>query len=178
MKHFIEFCIAQHDIVCNQKYDKIHPYSFHLRTVDMQNSMFQHLIPASKIHVVTMALYGHDLIEDARVTYNDILENVGMLYSKNDKIEVADIIYACTEEKGKNRRERHNSKYYSELASVEYATYVKLCDIIANVKYSMLTNSSMGYKYKEEYEIMRTHLYDSKYDEMFQYLNNLLNLIK
>jgi len=50
------------------------------------------------------ACWGHDLIEDCRVSYNDVKDALGQ--------EAADIIYAVTNEKGKNRKERANDKYY------------------------------------------------------------------
>lgn len=34
--NFIEFCKHQHDVECNQKYNKILPYSFHLNLVAEQ----------------------------------------------------------------------------------------------------------------------------------------------
>jgi hypothetical protein len=54
--------------------------------------------------------------------------------------KVANIIYAVTNEKGKSRKERANSKYYSELVKVEGAVFVKLCDRMANITHSNLFN--------------------------------------
>lgn len=33
MTEYIKWCTEQHDIVCNQKYDDIIPYLFHLKKV-------------------------------------------------------------------------------------------------------------------------------------------------
>lgn len=169
---FIEFCKNQHNVVCNQKYGKIHPYSFHLDMVYEQAKLFMNLVPSDEPHYsnIIAGIYGHDLIEDARITYNDIKE----MYNK----EVADIIYCCTEEKGKNRSERHSEKFFNELKQNEDAVFVKLCDIIANVKYSLLTNSSMFYKYRNEYPHVKEMLYMEQYDEMFNYLEYILEAIK
>ena len=95
---FIEFCKNQHDIVCNQKYGKIHPYSFHLDMVYEQAKLFMNLVPSDEPHYsnIIAGIYGHDLIEDARITYNDIKE----MYNK----EVADIVYCCTEEKDETEK--------------------------------------------------------------------------
>jgi (p)ppGpp synthase/HD superfamily hydrolase len=168
---FKEYCIHQHDVVCNQKYNESHPYSFHLELVYQQAIKFENLIPVDDPYysVTLAACYGHDLIEDARVTYNDIKN-----YSGSELL--ADIIYCCTEEKGRNRKERHNDKYYTELMQNDLAVFVKLCDIIANVKYSLLTNSSMFGKYKSEFPkfaklVLENH---PQYEPMVTYLENLL----
>jgi (p)ppGpp synthase/HD superfamily hydrolase len=166
---FREFAVNQHDVVCNQKYGDMHPYSFHLDLVVSQVKQFYNDVGftnVEKINVLCGAI-GHDLIEDARVTYNDIKHRVGD--------GVADIIYCCTEEKGKNRDERHSEKYFNELKENELAVFVKLCDIIANVKYSLLTNSSMYNKYKKEYPKVKEKLYIDRYQELFVYLEKLLN---
>jgi (p)ppGpp synthase/HD superfamily hydrolase len=167
-KEFIEFCIDQHDNICNQKYGKIHPYSFHLELVANQANLFGKILSKKELELVTMGCWGHDLIEDARLTYNDIKDLVGD--------SVADIIYCCTEEKGKSRLERHSQKFFDELKQNELAIFVKLCDIIANVKYSILTNSSMYSKYQKEFPKLKENIYLEKYDEMFNYLERLLNV--
>jgi len=115
-----------------------------------------------------MGCWGHDLIEDARVTYNDIVDRVGEV--------VADIIYCCSEEKGRNRDERHSSKYYGELGYNRLAVFVKLCDIIANVTYSILTKSSMYDKHKKEHEKTMKYLYREEFQPMYDYLDKLFKL--
>jgi (p)ppGpp synthase/HD superfamily hydrolase len=118
------------------------------------------------------ATWGHDLIEDCRVSYNDVKEQLGQ--------EAADIIYAVTNEKGKNRKERANDKYYEGIRNTPGAVFVKLCDRIANVQYSKMTKSRMFEMYKKEndefivklgYDDTNTH----PYFEMFSYLVNLFN---
>lgn len=162
-----QFCYNQHDVVCNQKYDNQHNYSFHLEMVRREAVRLSEGILTKEETLLALAgAVGHDLIEDARLTYNDIKDKVG--------IEVADIVYACTEEKGKNRKERHSDIFYTELAQNELAVFVKLCDIIANVKYSILTNSSMLEKYKSEYEKMHSFLFTAKYRYVFNCLLKLL----
>jgi len=172
LKEFIEYCKFQHDFKCNQHYGTIHPYSFHLDMVYEQAKLFINFIPVDEPHHsnIIAGIYGHDLIEDARVTYKDIKE----IYNQ----EVADIIYCCTEEKGRNRNERHSEKYFNELRQNEDAIFVKLCDIIANVKYSLLTNSSMFGKYRKEYPHMKEMLYTEQYKKMFDYLEYILNTKK
>jgi len=151
-------------------YKSLHPYSFHLQMVVKQAELFSHLVTTEQWEDVIIGCWGHDCIEDARVTYNDLIKEFGQT--------VADIIYCCTEEKGKNRAERHSDKYLKELAANPLAVFVKLCDLIANVKYSLLTNSSMYKKYQTEY----THFYavvspgNEHLKEMFEYLDNLFTV--
>ena len=168
LKEFETFCYTQHDVVCNQKYAGKFPYSAHLKWVKDQADKFIKLVPQEDRNFVYAGCAGHDLIEDARVTYNDLKQLIG--------VEVADIIYACTEERGRNRLERHSQAYYELLGNNELAIFVKVCDIIANVTFSILENSTMIEKYRNEHETNMTFLYDEKYDPMFKHLGKLLAL--
>jgi len=167
--HFKNYCINRHDVVCNQKYDNTLPYSMHLMYVIAQCSMFKHLLPNMKVQQLAICgCYGHDLIEDARVTYNDIKQEWGE--------ELADVIYLCTEDKGKDRAERHSEAYYKLLATNDIAIFVKLCDIIANVKYSILTNSSMFNKHLKEHTNTVKYLWKEEYRPMFVTLDRLFHV--
>lgn len=167
---FRDWCIRQHDVECNQKYAKVLPYSMHLHYVEQQARRFNYLIPGDKLFLVKAACYGHDLIEDARVTYNDIKQ------IRNE--ELAEIIFLCTEMRGRNREERKNEEFYTQLVKNELAVFVKLCDIIANIKYSILENSSMYDKYKAEWPKVKRYLGDHliTYKDMVIYINKLLEL--
>lgn len=138
----IAFAIESHASV-NQTYDG-KPYSVHLAMVFSQAMRFINNIPQHKRKDVLNAVWLHDTIEDCRLTYNDIL--------KISNKEVADLVYALTNEKGKNRAERANAKYYEGIRDVEYATFIKICDRLANVIYSIDTESRMFNVYKEENE--------------------------
>ena len=167
IKYFSEL----HDITCNQKYNKSLPYSFHLEMVAAQAYLFAGLIPAENPHnkAVWIAIWGHDSIEDARLSYNDIKSLFGELS--------AEIIYLCTENKGRNRSERKNDIWYNQLKTNNLAVFVKLCDIIANVKFSLLTNSSMFNKYKSEYkQKVKPMLFIEDYKPMFDYLDKLFEI--
>jgi (p)ppGpp synthase/HD superfamily hydrolase len=143
LKIKIDWCIEQHHQT-NHFYDEYLPYEFHLRMVAQAAKDFERLLtPGSYYHhTIILACYGHDLIEDTRVSYNDVKEVLG--------IEVADIVYACSNEKGKNRKERANDKYYEGIRNTPGAVFVKLCDRIANVQYSKMTKSRMFEMYKKE----------------------------
>jgi (p)ppGpp synthase/HD superfamily hydrolase len=189
MNDKINWCIEQHRST-NHMYSEYLPYEFHLRMVNQVAQDFNHLLDDTKDYFtgekyrgpmqgqVTLmdacfrATWGHDLIEDCRVSYNDVKEQLGQ--------EAADIIYAVTNEKGKNRKERANDKYYEGIRNTPGAVFVKLCDRIANVQYSKMTKSRMFEMYKKENDdfIVRLgYVYSNThpYFEMFNYLINLFN---
>lgn len=126
----------------NHTYDD-KPYTFHLNIVEDFGGEFLHLIPTSKKIIVLSACQLHDSIEDCRITFSDLKKEIGK--------EVAEIVYAVTNEKGKNRAERANSKYYKGIRKTEFATFVKLADRLANVSYSKTKGKEgMFEKYKKE----------------------------
>ena len=176
---FKDWAYYQHDIVCNQKYNKTLPYSFHLDLVANNATKFKHLVKENDRGITLMGALGHDLIEDARVTYNDIkqlplMDHLGFKISE----QVADVIYACTELRGRNRGERHGEEYIHGLRDNRLGLFVKLCDIGANVGFGVLTNSSMVKKYREEFPKMKEKLYRKEFDELFVYIEKLLTLNK
>lgn len=166
---FIQFCKYQHDIECNQKYDKILPYSFHLNLVAKQVEKFKYLVGDFEYYKVLCGAWGHDLIEDARQTYNDIIKLTG-------EKDIADIIYACTELRGHNRSERHGEEYIQGLRDNRLGLFVKLCDIAANAGYGLLTNSSMYEKYQKEFPELEKKLYRAEFEDLFEYIRKLLTI--
>jgi (p)ppGpp synthase/HD superfamily hydrolase len=153
-------------------YDTYLPYEFHLRMVVQVFKKFKSLIEEDHDHI-ELACWGHDLIEDCRVSYNDVKNQLGE--------KASDIVYAVTNEKGKTRKERANDKYYEGIRNTQYAVFVKLCDRIANVQYSKMTGSRMFDMYKQENENFMTQLgYYENYNKheflpMFRYLENIFN---
>jgi (p)ppGpp synthase/HD superfamily hydrolase len=90
--------------------------------------------------------------------------------------EAADIVYAVTNDKGKNRKERAGERYYLGIRNTPGAVFVKLCDRIANVQYSKMTKSRMFEMYKKEnidFMVSLGRQVGNPYEEMFQYLINL-----
>ena len=139
----IEWIKYQHDST-NHKYDDYLPYEYHLRQVVKFARKFINLIPQESQDTIIYGAWGHDLLEDTRVSYNDVKKVVG--------VEAADLIYALTNEKGKKRSERANDKYYEGICSTPFAVYVKLCDRLANVEYSKMTGGRMFEMYEKENE--------------------------
>ena len=184
MNSKVEWVLEQHKST-NHMYDTYLPYEFHLRMVRNVGEKFKHLVddgkeyytgdqivnPSIQVSTLTaclLACWGHDLIEDTRVSYNDVKNNLGQ--------EAADIIYALTNEKGKNRKERANDKYYEGIRNTKGGVFVKLCDRIANVQYSKMTGSRMFEMYQKEnidFMVKLGREVGNPYEEMYQYLINL-----
>lgn len=180
MKTFIDFCKHQHDVECNQKYDGNLPYSFHLNLVAKQVEKFKYLLSDIDQDIVICGAWGHDLIEDARITYNDI-KNINIFHRDGLKggflsHKVADVIYACTELRGKNRNERHGPEYIQGLKDCRLGLFVKLCDIFANIGYGLLTNSSMVEKYRKEIPHLKEQLYTDEFKPIWDDIEWLLKL--
>jgi hypothetical protein len=141
IKNVRDYAIRGHNKV-NQKYGKDKPYSVHLEMIYETALDNLHLIPIYMRDDVLAACFTHDLLENTFETYNNILNNTNII--------IAELTYALTNEKGRNRKEKANSKYYKGIRKTKYATFIKLCDRIANVEYSKNNKSSMFKKYKEE----------------------------
>lgn len=144
------------------------PYTIHLSYVYDYAMKFFHLLPEGDIRFnILAATWVHDVIEDARQTYNDVL--------KATSKEVADIAYAVTNEKGKTRDERANGKYYEGILSTPGADFVKICDRLANIKYSKENNSHIFNCYKKESEGFYRKLQNPQYTPMFIEMDELLD---
>lgn len=152
---------------CGQKYDKKYPYYYHLEMVLHEAFQYLHLVDYD-VKCLLGALF-HDLIEDCRLTFNDVKEMWGE--------EVADIVFACTELRGRNRKERHGPEYYKGLNGCEKGKYVKVCDVKANMTMGKRTGSSMFGKYQKEYPHFKKELYDEQFEEIFNSIeNNFINI--
>jgi len=146
------------------------PYEVHLWQVVDVAKMFIHCIREEDIELVYAVCWLHDTIEDCRVTYNDVKQEFG--------IEIAEGVYALTNEKGRNRKERANGKYYEGIRNTNVAAFVKICDRIANVKYSFESGSSMLKKYFDENEWFMLQVdSEKKYLTMWAYLQSFLKII-
>ena len=159
-----EYATNRH-VKVNHKYGK-KDYSFHLSMVCDIAEQFIYLIDNEQRENVYCGCWVHDIIEDARETYNDVLQNT------NETI--ADLAYALTNEKGKNRNERANDKYYKEMHNVPNAVFIKLCDRIANITHSKNQGSKMFDKYKVENENFIKKLYRPELIDIINHIDELL----
>jgi len=148
----------------NHKYDG-QPYEVHLQWVVNVAKKYLHLIPDNYKEEILAACWAHDVIEDCRETYNDVKKALGS--------EVVELVFACTNEKGRTRKDRANDKFYKELNEVPLAPFVKICDRIANFQYSVQNRSKMAVMYAKENEYFSERLYCHQYADMFEELKKL-----
>jgi (p)ppGpp synthase/HD superfamily hydrolase len=143
----------------NHKYGNF-PYSYHLQSVFDFGLKYCHLLEdAVKINNALATCWTHDVIEDCRQTYNDVKKVCGQA--------VAEATFALTNEKGKTRKERANSKYYIGIKQNEIATFVKICDRLANVEHSKFTHNNMLDIYRQENFDFKHFLFCEKFRKMF-----------
>lgn len=155
-----EYAIDCHNMTAH-KYDG-KPYDTHLQMVFDIAKKFIHLIPNEAQETVLAACWVHDVIEDCRQTYNDVKAKT------NEAL--AELAYALTNEKGRTRKERASDKYYEGIKQTPFATFIKVCDRIANYEYSKQQGSRMAEMYEKEMGDFVAKLYDAKYEELFNYL--------
>lgn len=130
-----------------QVYD-IYPYIYHVKQVAKIAEDFGY-----DESIIVAALL-HDTLEDTDLSYNDILKAFGQ--------EVAEIVYAVTDELGRNRIER-KSKTYPKIRANWKATVVKICDRIANVEQSIEYSPKLLEMYKKEHEDFCKNLMSSEH---------------
>lgn len=117
-----------------------HPYHVHLGHVEQ---------------VLRFAGYGddeelmigawlHDSLEDTPISYNDIKKPFGKI--------VAELVFAVTDELGRNRKER-KSRTYPKIKGIKKATILKIADRIANMNFARESeNWSFLKLYKKEHD--------------------------
>lgn len=159
------YAIACHE-QCAQLYDGQYSYAFHLQMVADAALPFIRDEDAETRELILAGCWCHDLIEDARQSYNDVKQALGET--------VAEIAYALTNEKGRSRAERANARYYAGIRMTPHATLVKICDRIANVQYSKAQGGKAWIRYREEQPHFRASLYQpGQYEEAWAELDSL-----
>ena len=128
----------------NQHYGKDLPYSFHLRLAASYLTKYGHLelLDASEFDTLYAAVYFHDSMEDARMTYNDVKAEFERLNKECGcdihVVDAAEMVYALTNDKGRTRAERAGEAYYAGIRETAHAPFLKMCDRLANMKFSTL----------------------------------------
>lgn len=109
----------------------------------------------------------HDVIEDTEVTRQEVIDEFGE--------EVALLVYAVTNEPGRNRKERH-ARSHPKLFSIPHAMTLKLADRIANVENCHATGSNLLYMYRKEWKAFKEKLFDKAEapEIMWNYLEQLI----
>jgi len=139
----------------NQTYGDGLPYGYHLDMVAGNVCEYGHLVCAAAADVLPLVFgaYYHDSIEDARLTYNDVMRTARTMLTEEQALMATEIVYALTNDKGRTRAERAGEKYYQGIRQTPYAPFVKLCDRLANVTFScsnMQSDGRMKQVYKDE----------------------------
>lgn len=137
----------------NQFYGNLLPYGHHLDMVVNEIRRFGHLVTTDSNDVLPMIFSGyyHDSIEDARQTYNDVMKTARRWLTEEQALTATEIVYALTNDKGRNRAERAGEKYYEGIRQTPYAPFVKLCDRLANVAYSCISDDPLNMRMKQVY---------------------------
>jgi (p)ppGpp synthase/HD superfamily hydrolase len=149
-----------------QKYGT-NPYTYHLKQVEMVLNRFGFTNDVR----LQIAAWLHDIIEDTPFSYDQVKHGFGP--------DVADIVYAVTNEMGRNRKERY-AKTYPKIRANPRALALKLADRIANIEFSKGTNTEYINMYKKEMPFFEEALYEKSDDErietMWQYLKSLFKI--
>ena len=141
----------------NQFYDGDKPYGYHLDMVAKEVYAYGHLVLEGEDELLPlfMGAWFHDSIEDARVSYNDV-KKIALKFglTQEQAFMASEIVYALTNEKGRNRKERAGKRYYEGIRNTPYAPFVKMCDRMANIRYSCgcynMRNLRMAKVYEDE----------------------------
>lgn len=159
-----------HDEV-NHTYDGYLPYGYHLKLTASYVSRYGYQVAETETDVLILyaAALLHDTIEDARMSYNDLVrfldafrvEGVSLPESCRQEIQtqVPEIVYALTNEKGRSRRERANEAYYRGIRETRFASFIKMCDRLANIQYCtqfVFTNRMLDVYKREHPDFVRS----------------------
>ena len=147
----------------NQVYGDNLPYGFHLDMVVEMISKYGYHVCASENDILPLFFGGffHDSIEDARLSYNDVMKLAKTMLTDSQAFMATEIVYALTNDKGRTRAERAGEKYYKGIRETPYAPFVKLCDRMANVTYSCSGEGSDDNRMKEVYKGEMHHFLSS-----------------
>lgn len=146
------------------------PYSKHLEDVRAVADRHQAYLKEDEIEDVYCAIYLHDTVEDTETTPN--------LLKKLFNDRIAGIVLAVSNERGWDKKEIL-FKTLPKIWQNRLATFVKLCDRIANT-----TNSRQGmdeksgtilHRYRLEYPVFRYALKSNDFEKMWLELDELYN---
>jgi (p)ppGpp synthase/HD superfamily hydrolase len=140
------------------------PYYFHLDRVAEIAKRYE--LPLE----IQIAAYLHDVVEDTKVTANEVFEEFGY--------EIATLVYSVTDEElsdieldhiGDNFKEENHKKQiriakkvktYPKIISHPFGVFLKLCDRIANVECSLTSkDTKMIDKYRDEQPEFKNKLF-------------------
>ncbi|MCH5306545.1 MAG: hypothetical protein J1E37_00590 [Prevotella sp.] len=172
-RQFFERCMQQYDEQIeairqaayalhqsvNQTYGPALPYGYHLDMVVQGIRCFGHLVCVAEEDVLPLFFggYYHDSIEDARLTYNDVMETARQWLTEEQAVVATEIVYALTNDKGRSRAERAGESYYNGIRETPFAPFVKLCDRLANITFSCTGDDTKSRYMKRVYKQEMPH---------------------
>jgi (p)ppGpp synthase/HD superfamily hydrolase len=116
-------------------------------------------------HELVCAAWLHDVVEDTETTADEIEDLFGS--------RVRALVWAVTNEPGKNRKERA-LKTYPKIASTPDAIIVKLADRIANVEASIRSRPDLLAMYRKEWAKFASLRSDAGPATMWEHLQSLI----
>ena len=158
IEHYRQMAHDLHQSV-NQMYAGMLLYGFHLDMVveGIRNYGYLVCVREEDFLPLFFGAYFHDSIEDARLTYNDVMHQARLEMTEEQALLATEIVYALTNDKGRTRAERAGEKYYKGIRETPYAPFVKLCDRLANITYSCSGEGPKGTRMKEVYKSEMPH---------------------
>ena len=155
----------------NQTYDSVLPYGCHLDMVADSVYKYGHAVCTGEQDVLPMffGAYYHDSIEDARLTYNDVMRIAKNWMDDAQALTATEIVYALTNDKGRTRAERAGEKYYQGIRETAFAPFTKLADRLANITYSFTHGNEDNARMKRVYQSELPHFLeaiDAKRDDV------------
>lgn len=129
------------------------PYIEHCRRVYDVIINYSDACPIIKenIDILGPAAFLHDVLEDTTVTR----EQLASVF----RSDVVDLVFAVTDEPGKNRKERKALTYFKIIQYGPTAVALKLADRLVNVKDSFQNNESLFQMYQKEHETFWARLH-------------------
>jgi (p)ppGpp synthase/HD superfamily hydrolase len=166
-----EYAINKHDNPAESQRYGTKPYSYHLQMVVDNVMRYKYLLDDNVHEDVIAAAWNHDCVEDSDATPKILKQKF------NER--VANIVHRVSNERGWDNREIL-FKTLPKIWQCELATFVKLCDRIANGKSSKEgfdDKSKRTYqRYISEYPIFRYALKtENLYDEMWKELDEIFD---
>ena len=146
-----------------QTYSGQLPYSYHLGMVADAAMKYgaEVVTDEQDILPVIFGAYYHDSIEDARLTYNDLMKVAKQFMTEAQAYMAAEVVYALTNDKGRTRAERAGEHYYAGIRATPYAPFVKLCDRLANMTHSFTASDGGNHRMRTVYQQEWEHFHQS-----------------
>ena len=116
----------------NEVYGDDLPYGFHLDMVAEGVISYGHLVCAREEDVIPLffGCYYHDSIEDARLSYNDVLRAARKWMTEEQALMATEIVYALTNDKGRTREERAGEKLLQDLVIVKHHLLLQVEELL------------------------------------------------